>query len=76
MPRLVSFDYIIYLFHTTFEGFAKALLHKLHIHVVNADVTFALGALFVILCGVICPMLLHRLVLQRNKVCRFLFGLK
>lgn len=69
-------NYIIYLFHTTFEGFAKALLQKLHIHIVNGEIKFVLGAVFVVLCGVICPMLLHRLVLQRNKVCGFLFGLK
>lgn len=69
-------NYIIYLFHTTFEGFAKALLQKLHIQVVNADITFVLGVVFVILCGIACPMLLHRLVLQKNKVCRVLFGLK
>lgn len=69
-------NYIIYLFHTTFEGFAKAALQKLHIQVMNDDITFIVGAVFVILCGVVCPILLHRIVLQKNKVCRFLFGLK
>ena len=69
-------NYIIYLFHTTFEGFAKAALQKLHIQVMNDDITFIVGAVFVILCGVVCPILLHHFVLQRNRVCRFLFGLK
>ena len=69
-------NYIIYLFHTTFEGFAKAALQKLHIQVVNADITFIVDAVFVILCGIICPILFHRLVLQRIRACRFLFGLK
>lgn len=69
-------NYIIYLFHTTFEGFAKAMLQKLHIQVINGEITFIIGAVFVILCGVICPILLHHFVLQRNRVCRFLFGLK
>ncbi len=69
-------NYIIYLFHTTFEGFAKAALQKLHIQIINGEITFIIGAVFVILCGVICPILLHHFVLQRNRVCRFLFGLK
>lgn len=69
-------NYIIYLFHTTFEGFAKAMLQKVHIQVMNDDITFIVGAVFVILCGVVCPILLHHFVLQRNRVCRFLFGLK
>ena len=69
-------NYIIYLFHTTFEGFAKALLQKLHVYIVNGEITFVLSALFVILCGVICPILLHHLILERYKVSRFLFGLK
>lgn len=69
-------NYIIYLFHTTFEGFAKALLQKLHIQVINDDITFIVGAVFVILCGVVCPILLHHFILQRNRICKFLFGLK
>ena len=69
-------NYIIYLFHTTFEGFAKALLQKLHICVVNGDVTFIVEAVLVIFLGVVCPILLDVLILRKFKVTKILFGLK
>lgn len=69
-------NYIIYLFHTTFEGFAKALLQKLHVCVVNGDVTFIVEAVLVIFLGVVCPILLDVLILRKFKITKILFGLK
>lgn len=69
--------YIIYLFHTTFEGFAKAIIHKIP-WIVTAENgwMFIAGALFVITSGVVGPVLLHRYVLVRSRITKFLFGLK
>ena len=67
-------SYIIYLFHTTFEGFVKAMLRKLPI---DSDVwyVFIPSAILVISCGVILPMLFHRFVLRKYRVTKLLFGL-
>jgi fucose 4-O-acetylase-like acetyltransferase len=53
---LSAASYTIYLFHTTFEGFAKAALLK-----IPFDVPFIAGATFVILAGVSGPVMLHLL---------------
>lgn len=72
-----SSSYIIYLFHTTFEGFAKALLHKIPVMAnTENDIIFSIGAFFVISCGVIFPILLYEFVLKRYNITRILFGLK
>lgn len=62
--------YIIYLFHTTIEGFGKAFLEKFPI----LD-TFSLQAIIIIALAVIIPILLHHLILKRFATTRFLFGL-
>ena len=62
--------YIIYLFHTTIEGFAKAFLEKYPI----LDI-FSLQAIIIIGLAFIIPILLHHLVLKRFTTTRFLFGL-
>lgn len=69
-------NYIIYLFHTTFEGFAKAALHKINIKIFNDNLSFVVGAVIVILSGIICPILLHRFVLQKTPFLKKMFGLK
>ena len=68
-------SYIIYLFHKTFEGFAKAVCYKLPL---NNDLwyVFVPEALTVIAIGVLFPILLYRLLLKKYAVTRFLFGLK
>lgn len=68
-------SYIIYLFHTTFEGFAKAVCHKLPL---NNELwyIFVPEALMVISVGVILPILLYRFLLKKYAITRFLFGLK
>lgn len=69
-----SSSYIIYLFHTTFEGFTKAIVRKLPI---DTDLwyVFVPSVIVVVLAGVIVPMVLHRYVLNRFKLTRMLFGL-
>ena len=70
-------SYIIYLFHTTFEGFAKSIIFKIPIFSSNSnDVGFGIGAVIVITCGVIVPVLLHKYVLVKSKYLRVMFGLK
>ena len=66
-------SYIIYLFHTTFEGFAKAVFRKLPLDS-GLWYIFIPEALAVIACGVIVPIILFK-VFRRYKVTRVLFGL-
>lgn len=74
---LSSSSYIIYLFHTTFEGFAKAIVFRIGlIYDGSNGLEFTLGALFVITVGTLCPIFLYRYLLSRYQWTRFLFGLK
>lgn len=77
LMTIASSSYVIYLLHTTFEGFAKAIVHKVPILMdANNNLMFSLGAIIVILCGIIIPIVLDIYVLRRNKVAQFLFGYK
>lgn len=70
-------SYIIYLFHTTFEGFAKSLILKVPLLANGNDpLYFSIGAVVVICTGIFLPIILHRYILVRNPLLRFLFGLK
>ena len=69
-------SYLIYLFHTTFEGFAKAVIQKVPFMNDNGGMFFVLGVFIVVICGVLCPIVLHRCFLDKTKISRFLFGLK
>lgn len=70
-------SYIIYLLHTTFEGFAKAVLHKIPgVWNTGNDWVFCLTAIIVIVVGVVFPILLHKYILQKYHITRLLFGLK
>lgn len=70
-------SYIIYLFHTTFEGFAKAVVHKIPVFAdTSNEVLFVVNVTVVVLCGVVCPIILHRYVLKKSLVTKILFGLK
>lgn len=69
--------YVIYLLHTTFEGFTKAIVHKIPLLAnPSNDIYFILGALLVILIGVLGPVLTHKYVLSKFKITMFMFGLK
>lgn len=74
---IASSSYIIYLFHTTFEGIAKAIVFKIPI-LTNAQnkILFLLGAFIVITCGIMLPMVIDRFVLRRYKCTKMLFGYK
>lgn len=71
-----SSSYIIYLFHTTFEGFAKAVVHRIPFLTDGNDVLFIIKASVVVGCGVVCPIILHRYVLNKTHFTKVLFGLK
>lgn len=74
--QLALSTFIIYLFHTTFEGFAKAILDKLLLTTPNGSgLLFYADALIVILVGVIAPYFLYKYVLVKFKITRMLFGL-
>lgn len=67
-------SYIIYLFHTTFEGFTKAVLRKLPFDS-SVWYVFIPMTVLVIFSGVILPMLLHRFILKRYRITKLFFGL-
>lgn len=70
-------SYIIYLFHTTFEGFVKSLVQQVPLLANGNDpLYFSVGAAAVIGAGIFLPIILHWYILQRNRLLRFLFGLK
>ena len=71
-----SSSYIIYLFHTTFEGFAKAVVHKFPLFADGNSVLFVINVVIVVGCGVFCPIILHRYVLNKTQITKILFGLK
>lgn len=77
-PLIIVCDssYIVYLFHTTFMGFAKSFEHKNPMMNGESDLMFSIGAVIVVCAGVICPVLLHRYVLNRWNLTKVLFGLK
>lgn len=66
-------SYIIYLFHTTFEGFAKAVFRKLPL---DSDLwyVFVPEAAVVVAFGVVAPIVLYKLF-KKYHATRFLFGL-
>ena len=71
-------SYTIYLFHTTFEGFAKAIVLKLPFFINNYSIQFVflLIALIVISAGVILPIIVHEIIVRYSKPLSFLIGAK
>lgn len=72
---IAASSYIIYLFHTTFEGFVKAIFSKIPLNN-TAGYIFVIQAITIILSGIIFPILLHTQILNRWKISKLLFGLK
>ena len=68
--------YIVYLFHTTFEGLAKAIMDKIPYFDGYDTAAFIIGCIIVITCGTVLPVVTHRLILDKARITRFLFGLK
>lgn len=73
LMAVAASSYIIYLFHTTFEGFAKAVFRKLPLDS-GLWYVFVPEALVVIASGIVLPMLLFRLF-KKYRATRLLFGL-
>ncbi len=70
-------SFVIYLFHTTFMGFAKSFVFKLSNTLFVENVyLFILSSLIVVLFGIILPLLLQEFILKKNRVTKFLFGYK
>ncbi len=70
---VASSSYIIYLFHTTFEGFAKAVFRKL-LFDTGLWYVFVPEAIIVVGCGVVMPVLLYYII-KKYRITRLLFGL-
>lgn len=72
--RVSAASYVIYLFHTTFEGMGRAILRMLPF---NDDIwyVYTVEAFFVVLVGIVCPMVIYYLA-RRFAVTRFLLGMK
>lgn len=68
-------SYVIYLFHTTFEGFVKGVLYKTPLFATSNELVFALIAMIIIVSGVMFPMVLYKYVIKKYRVARFLFGI-
>lgn len=71
--NISSSSFIIYLFHTTFEGFGKAIIPKILVFS-NFDVSFILSAILIIAIGVIGPYFIYNII-QYNRILCILFGL-
>lgn len=72
---LSVYSYTIYLFHTTFEGFAKAVLHPTLINF-NNQLIFTCIALIVILAGCIAPTILQEIIDRFSRLFSYLIGAK
>ncbi|MGQ7853131.1 acyltransferase family protein [Pedobacter sp. WC2501] len=73
--KLSISSYTIYLFHTTFQGFAKALFNRMPIgRYVGNELTFIIIACLVIAVGIIGPYILEKVV-SRFRVFSFLLGI-
>ena len=74
LMQISASTYVIYLFHTTFEGFAKAICRKLPFDS-SLTYVFVLEVIVVVGAGVALPIILHKYVLARYEITRLLFGL-
>ena len=75
--QISASSYIIYLFHTTFEGFTKSLVLKIpFLNDISNHFIFTIGAIIVISSGVILPIILNEKVLKKYNLTKTLFGLK
>ena len=74
---LSIYTYTIYLFHTTFEGFTKAVFLKFSfVRFFGEEITFVLSCLVIISAGVILPILLHKIIVRYSRFFSFLIGAK
>ena len=74
LMSIAAASYTIYLFHTTFEGLAKAILMKIPFDD-GLWYIFSVKACLVVMSGIVIPMVMHA-VAKRFAATRFLLGLK
>lgn len=72
---LAAASYVIYLFHTTFEGFAKSVVFKF-VHIPMGTIPFIGASIAIISCGIAVPWWLYTDILRKFKATRLMFGLK
>ena len=65
---------LIYLFHTTFEGVAKALLLRVPLFERLDGLVFALLAFVVVAVGIVGPVFVYKWIVARFRVLRVAFG--
>jgi len=69
-------SYTIYLLHTTFSGFAKAVLFKLPLEqLLGNSLSFIFSMIIVVVIGVLIPLLLHKIIEKKSSVLSFLLGI-
>ena len=78
LAAISEYSYTIYLFHTTVEGFAKAILAKFFYKLTetNNQLVFICTALIVILLGLIAPVILHKITVSHSRLFSYLIGAK
>ena len=72
---LAAASYVIYLFHTTFEGLAKSVVFKL-VAAPMATLPFIGASVAIIACGIAAPWWLYTDIFRKFKATRLMFGLK
>ncbi len=70
---IAAASYTIYLWHTTFQGGAKAIIAKFVAD--TGDLVFALSAVIVIVIGISVPWVLHTGLFRKYRLTKLLFGL-
>jgi peptidoglycan/LPS O-acetylase OafA/YrhL len=77
LVKLSFYSYTIYLFHTTAEGFAKSVFHKIPLeNYLMSDLCFVFKAFFIIAFGVVIPVIFHKIVVSKSRLLSFLIGVK
>lgn len=71
---VAPYTYFIYLFHTTFEGVAKAVLHKVPLFETDSGLMFGIAALIIIAFGFWGPILAWRWLVGRIPLLACAFG--
>lgn len=66
-------SFFIFLFHTTFSEFAKALLSKAGF---GEQSHFVICLLICVAAGILLPLIIQKLIVEKSKVLSFLFGVK
>ena len=72
------YSYTIYLFHTTFEGFTKAIVFKVlnqYVELGN-QLIFLCISIIIIIAGIVLPIILQKIITRYSRVFSYLIGVK